>query len=174
MNSEKDNAHWPSLKHLTLRRNLLSSLEADIVRRQFSHLQVLDLSCNTFSEAPIELALLSSLRTLDMSHNVISNLDNFPQNFAQLKHLNLSHNSIQSTRGLEKLWGVKRLDLSYNQIQSVQEILAVIKLPELVELGVAHNPIPLVHTRFFKFASCICRMNLTAESFYFSMPEIRN
>ena len=104
----------PSLKALTVRWNLLTTLPASIGRLRL--LQTLDLSFNRLERLPPQLAELHCLTVLCLSDNELSALPD----------------------GMGDLRSLETLHLQYNQLKSLPCSLA--NIPHLSVLSLSGNP----------------------------------
>jgi len=119
-----------TLKHLDLSYNMLGTDEcAEESRKECTSesvnliarlvcLTTLDLSHNSLSQLPVEMANLVNLRELYVNHNVIVKLPSSLFSLKDLKVLNASNNAITSLAAdVGELANLEHLDLSNNNIR---------------------------------------------------------
>ena len=145
----------PSLESLTLRSNLLSSMQGVENLVQLTHLELYDNQIESLSH----LDQLSKLTILDMSFNAIREMSPVAccplltelyiaqnklrkiEGISEMKHLkilDLGANRIRSMSncGLDKLINLESLWLGKNKIEAIDGVNA---LPKLEKLDVQHN-----------------------------------
>lgn len=140
--------------------------------KNFSHLEVLDVSNNSITKIPDEVWQIRSLRHLDVSNNQIEHLElsdkvklvNFnapdilnlndnklarfsiePKSISKVRDLRIARNHLQSfTISGDDGYALERLDLSGNQLHSLNHLEV---LSNLIHLNLSGNRLTHVQTR---------------------------
>ena len=132
---------WPLLKRLVVRKcGVTSASSGGAVLRALPALRSIDLQHNALTEL-CAAQYNSALATLDLSFNRIASLERANRRLGNVHSLVLSFNCIESTSGLEKLYGLRSLDLRHNLIAEIDDITRLGALPVLEVLALAGNPI---------------------------------
>nr|KAJ0227914.1 hypothetical protein LSAT_V11C100013990 [Lactuca sativa] len=110
----------------------------------FQHLEVLDLSWNSFvGSIPLAIQALSSLRALSFSENNLdgSLLDHGLCELKNLHELDLSNNMLHGTlpQCLKNLSSLKFLDISLNRFRGILPLSLVANLTSLEYIDFSHN-----------------------------------
>jgi len=107
---------------------------------QLERVRKLDLSNNRIPKIEhLENCVL--LDTLVLNNNGITSVQHINQSVGNIRILLLQNNMLDSTQGLEKLFGLERLDLSGNRIEPLVELQRLGDLPMLSELCLNGNPL---------------------------------
>lgn len=136
----------PSLLHIDLSRNHLSTLPPNIFRSQ-QNLQSLNLASNVLINGfRLETGEKQSLKLLDLSNNKLSNLESIYIS-GTVDEINLSENAVSEWNkisvffkadGYNRSW-VKRLNLTYNAITTISENMSC-SLSHLDSVDLGQNP----------------------------------
>lgn len=137
----------PSLMHIDLSRNHLSTLPPNIFRSQ-KNLKSLNLASNVLINGfRLETAEIQGLNLLDLSNNKLSNLESIYIS-GTVEEINLSENAVSEwskndvflkAGGYNQSW-VKRLNLTYNAITTISEYMSnSLLFLDSVDLG--QNPL---------------------------------
>ena len=131
-----DLAKLPCLRTLILSRNALTTVPAGLFAGGNDDLTTLDLSRNRLTEVPEALLRAKSLLVLNLSHN---RLEAVPSQLlmaaTDLLHLDVSHNELDALPPqLRRLANLQVLELSHNPLSHFQ----IRPLPSLTELRTLH------------------------------------
>eukprot|EP01083_Nonionella_stella_P019813 54976_1 len=131
-NSSDGPPAWPSLSHLVMADNRLSSLPDTLAT--LPKLEVLDIRENLLESLPENIGRLP-LTTLRLSKNKLKKLPNSISELTKLSLLEAKGNLICSVPGLSGLTRLATLDLSQNRLES----LPTLPTEELMELFLGFN-----------------------------------
>eukprot|EP01083_Nonionella_stella_P101934 289560_1 len=131
-NSSDGPPAWPSLSHLVMADNRLSSLPDTLAT--LPKLEVLDIRENLLESLPENIGRLP-LTTLRLSKNKLKKLPNSISELTKLSLLEAKGNLICSVPGLSGLTRLATLDLSHNRLES----LPTLPTEELMELFLGFN-----------------------------------
>lgn len=136
----------PSLLHIDLSRNHLSTLPPSIFRSQ-QNLQSLNLASNVLINGfRLKIGEKQSLNFLDLSNNKLSNMESIRIS-GTVDEINLSQNAVLEWNRIDvflkndvynRSW-IKRLNLSYNAITTISENMGS-SLLYLDSIDLGHNP----------------------------------
>ena len=130
---------WPRLTSLSLRRCLLTRLDAALLCAT-PNLTRLDLSFNALEELDGALNL-AALQVLNLSFNKLRRIPELPKS-STLVTLDVSHNCLDTLQGLceNSCLNLSDLDLSFNLLCGHRCLAPICLLPRLCRLGTAGNP----------------------------------
>ena len=116
-----------SLKHLALRRNIITTLMKEI--GLLSKLEYLNLRINKLKKLPASIGLLSNLQHLNLSVNTLMELPKSIGKLMMLKELNLSNNKLKTIpESIGDLNSLEILNVKANYWMKLPE--SIIKLKE--------------------------------------------
>lgn len=130
---------WPAwltdfgnLIELNLADNAIPSIPDNAFDKASNSLQILSLSNNSLTAAPISLVNLTKLTDLDLQNNKISNITWLPQS-NQLSSLSLNNNNISEADHLSSVLrlytdSLSSLALSFNQLRVIPDLSFLVNL----------------------------------------------
>lgn len=143
--------NFTSLQVLNLSNNVIDDLPRNVFESQ--NLRILRLSHNLLHAIPFQVfAPMQDLAVLDLSHNyIVTILDHFFKFNRYIEELLLNDNKVVklTSNALADLTVLKRLDLSNNSLESVSKGLFD-ALNKLEYLNLANNPISNVASGTFR------------------------
>ena len=117
-----DSCAWPLLKRLVVRKcGVASASSGGAVLRALPALRSLDMQHNALT-ALCAAQYNSALATLDLGFNRIASLERANRVLGNVHTLALCFNCIETTAGIEKLYGLRSLDLRHNLIAEIADV----------------------------------------------------